>query len=567
MDEVNLNLFLGPYERSVRLTLKALQKERIMHRIGAADYTVWKSKPDNIVNRLGWLQAPADTLAKLSYVRLVLEPFIAEGYKNAVLLGMGGSSLAAEVFSKMFGGRDGHPKLHILDTTDPVTISRISQKLDWDKTVFLVSSKSGTTLETVSLFHYFYNLALKNSGNGAGRNFIIITDPDSPLEELAYRLSLRHVFKSNPTIGGRYSALAFPGIVPAALLGIDVEVLLRNALTVAEKEKNCFIENKVNSRGSILGASLGALARSGRDKLTFIFPPSWTSFGDWLEQLIAESTGKEGKGILPICAKQLNAPATYNDDRLFVVFYTGKTVNSPKISTLIAAGHPVITIGVNNKLHLGGQMFLWEMATAIAGHVMRINPFDQPDVEASKILTRRMIDLYRKKKELPQEKAVLTTEECDGYGCSIAETPAEALKKFLAGAKDGDYVCLQVYLEPTSETDAALHKLHAAIGRKYGLAVTIGYGPRYLHSTGQLHKGDGGRGLFIQFTSDNRQDIEIPDKPGVSGSTLTFGAYKSAQAIGDRQALIGLGRKVIRFHLKRNAVATIKAMTNSLRGK
>jgi hypothetical protein len=449
-----------------------------------------------------------------------------------------------------------------LDTTDPVAVSKIAQKLDWEKTVFFVSSKSGTTLETVSLFYYFYNLALEKIGNGVRRNFIIITDPGSSLEELAYRLSLKYVFKTNPAIGGRFSALSFPGIVPAAILGLDVKSLLKNAQTVAKNEKACFINNIPTSNGTVLGASLGTLAQMGRDKLTFISPPLWRPFGVWLEQLIAESTGKECKGILPVCEKQINEPAVYNNDRFFVIFHTGKTIKSPEISELIKAGHPVITVRVDDKFQLGGQIFLWELATAVAGHVLGINPFDQPNVEASKILTRRMIDMYRNNKELPLEKAFLKTEECDVYGYAAAETPSGALKNFLAGAKEGDYVCLQVYLGPTSEVDEVLDYLRTTISKKYRKAVTICYGPRYLHSTGQLHKGDGGKGLFIQFTDDIQQDIEIPDKPGISGSTFTFGVYKSAQAIGDMQALIKLGRRSIRFLLKKDPAITIRSMAD-----
>ncbi|NTW06974.1 MAG: transaldolase, partial [Syntrophaceae bacterium] len=451
--------------------------------------------------------------------------------------------------------------------TDPLTIFRLAHQLDWAKTIFLVSSKSGTTLETVSLFHYFYNSALKKTGKQAGRNFIFITDPESPMEELAHRLSLRHVFLSNPAVGGRYSALAFPGIVPAALLGVDIEGILSNARAVAENEKAKCFDGKLNSSGTVLGTALGALAIRGRNKLTFIFPPSWMPFGGWLEQLLAESTGKEGKGILPVCAEKLNAPASYNDDRLFVIFHNKEKIESPQVSAIIDAGHPVITIRVKRRLQLGGQMFLWEMATAVAGHIMEINPFDQPNVEASKVLTRRMIDLYRRNKELPQEKADLTTEECDVYGFPSAAAPADALAGFLAAAKDDAYVCLQIYLTSEPEVDAALRKLQESIRRKYKVAVVAGYGPRYLHSTGQLHKGDAGNGLFIQLTSNNVQDIEIPDYPGASGSTLTFGAIKAAQAMGDRQALIKLGRKVIRFHLKGNIIANIKSLALNLAGR
>lgn len=565
MSDANLNFFLGKEEGAVLQALTTLQKGRIIQRIWDQDYTVWKSKPDNIINRLGWLNAPADTLAQLSYISAVLDQVIAEDYKNAVLLGMGGSSLAAEVFNMIFGSRDGHPHLHILDTTDPVAISRISQKLNPAETLFIVSSKSGSTLETVLLFHYFYNLALQKSGKKAGRNFIVITDPGSPLEELACMFSLRHVFLSNSFIGGRYSALSFPGIIPAVLLGIDVDKLLKNARAAAKKETAEFFHGELNSSGSVLGAALGALAQKGRNKLTFIFPPSWRPLGSWLEQLIAESTGKEGRGILPILDEPLNAPAAYNDDRLFVIFSNREKINSPEVSALIAAGHPVITVKLNNKFQLGGQMFCWEMATSVASHILGINPFDQPDVEASKVLTRRMIDLYRGKKELPQEKAYLTTRECDWYGYTDAETTAEALAGFLAKAKNDAYVCLQVYLESTPKTNAALLKLRAAISKKYRLAVTIGYGPRYLHSIGQLHKGDAGQGLFIQLTSDNLRDIEIPDWPGISVSTLTFGAFKAAQAMGDRQALISLKRKVIRLHLKKNIIANIEELAHTLR--
>ena len=564
MDDASLKYFIGAYEGAVFQTLNALQKNRVIERIRAADYTVWKSKPDNIINSLGWLNAPVDTLNQLSYVHTVLDPIITTGYKNAVLLGMGGASLAAEVFSRIFGKRNGHPNLSVLDTTDPADISRISQGLKLEETMFLISSKSGTTVETVSLFHYFYNLALKKLGRQACRNFIIITDPGSPMEEIAYRLSLRHVFLNNPAIGGRYSALSFPGIVPAVLLGIDVDSLLKNALTMAKKEEAEYFNGELNSSGSALGAVLGTLARKGRDKLTFIFPPSWAPFGAWLEQLIAESTGKEGKGILPVCAEPLNMPAAYNDDRLFVIFHNKEKATASGVSALIAAGHPVITVKLSDKYHLGGQMFLWEMATAVTGHILDINPFNQPDVEATKVLTRRFIDLYREKKELPREKAVLTTTECSVYGCTAASTPAGALADFLAGAKRNAYVCLQVYLESTPGINAALLKLRAAISRKYRLAVTIGYGPRYLHSTGQLHKGDAGQGLFIQLTSRDLRDIEIPDRLGTSGSTLTFGALRSAQAIGDRQMLIELNRKIIRFHLKKNIIANIKALANNL---
>ncbi|PKN68710.1 MAG: glucose-6-phosphate isomerase [Deltaproteobacteria bacterium HGW-Deltaproteobacteria-12] len=549
MAGANIDYALGRYEDAVLQALKNLQQSKIIQRIREHDYTVWKAKPDEISNRLGWLHAPADTLKQLPYIRQVIDPFISEGYKNCVLMGMGGSSLAAEVFAGILGRRTGHPDLQILDTTDPVTISRIAQGLDWEKTIFLVSSKSGTTLETVSLFNYFYNCALQKLGKLAGRNFLIITDPASPLEEQAARLSLRHVFLNDPDIGGRYSALSFTGLVPAAILGIDVKRLLKNAAASAEKEEGLFLQGDLNSSGSVLGAVLGTLAQKGRNKLTFFSPPSWMPFGGWLEQLIAESTGKEGNGILPLCAEPLQEPAVYSNDRLFVVFSTAGKAKSAKVSALVAAGHPVITVRLQNKFQLASQMFLWEMATAVAGHIMGINPFDQPDVEATKAITRRIIDLARRGKERLPEEAAPLAKEWSVNGSAAAQTPAEDLTAFLAGAKGKDYVCLQVYLSPTPQIDARLRQLCAAIREKYRIAVAIGYGPRYLHSTGQLHKGDAGQGLFLQLTADDLTDIAIPDLPGASGSTLTFGALKAAQAAGDRQALLELNRRVIRLHL------------------
>ncbi len=565
MDDARLDFFLGPYERAVSDTLNALNKSSVLRRIWLADYTVWKPAPDEIINRLGWLHAPEDTLKQLSYIDAVLRPVIAEGYKNAVLLGMGGSSLAADVFRKIFGRKTGYPNLLIWDSTDPFALARISQTLQPEETFYFVSSKSGTTLETVLLFHYFYNSARNKLGQRAGGHFIIITDPDSPLEDIAYRLSLRHVFLSNPAIGGRYAALSFPGIVPAMLAGTDVDRLLQNALAVTKKEMAA-AGNNCTSTAGLLGAALGALALRGRNKLTFIFPPLWKPLGGWLEQLIAESTGKEGRGIIPVCEDILQEPATYNDDRLFVVFQSKTKPAAARISQIIAAGHPVITVKLTDKFQLGGQMFLWEMATAVAGHILGINPFNQPDVEATKTITRRIIDLYRGKKELPSEKAFIAGEDCSVYlsGESTAATPAAALVDFLNAANKSAYVCLQIFLKSTPEINAALRRLRAAIRSRYRLAVTIGYGPRYLHSIGQLHKGDAGKGLFIQFTAGNRRDIDIPDGPGSAGSTLTFGTLQSAQAIGDRQVLIGLGRKVIRFHLKKHISANIKLLADYL---
>jgi len=552
MDAVRFTYSLGAYHNAVISALKSLSQSDIVARIWAKDYTVWKHVPDEIVNRLGWLEAPAETLSQIQDIRATLEPLIKDGIKDVVLLGMGGSSLAAEVFGEIFGSSPGYPRLHVLDTTDPALIAKTSQTLELKKTIFIVSSKSGTTLEVTSLFQYFFNLVSKKMGEAAGSHFILITDQGSPMIKTAQELSLRHTFLNNPSIGGRYSALSMPGIVPAAIIGVDVARLLKNAVSAAQREKTKNISGNLDDTGAALGVALGTLAQMGRDKLTLVMPQRFASFGNWLEQLIAESTGKEGKGILPITGEELYEPDAYSNDRIFVFFQNGPDDNLPKIKSLAAVGHPVITIENNDIYELGAQMFTWEMATTVIAHVLKINPFDQPDVEAAKIHAHRMIAQYREKKALPLSKPALMTKQCDVYGNINGSTPAETLKNFLNQARVNDYVCLQVYLSPSPEVDEALRKLRETIFAKYKLATTIGYGPRYLHSTGQLHKGDSGNGLFIQLTADDLIDVDIPDHFGVENSTLTFGTLKAAQAQGDWQALIDARRRVIRFHFKTN---------------
>jgi glucose-6-phosphate isomerase len=564
MDNASISYSLGEYQDSIISALNTMRRDNIINRIWTKDYTVWKPAPDEIANRLGWLDTPAETLEKIIYIRGTLELFTSGSINDVVLLGMGGSSLAAEVFNRIFGSATGYPQLHIMDTTDAVLISQLTQHLDLGKTLFLVCSKSGTTLEITSLFHYFYNLTLEKIGSSASRRFIFITDKGSSLKELSKKLSLQHVFLSDSNIGGRYSALSISGIVPAAIIGVDVEKLLLNAIAAAQREKVEYFSGGLAATGSVLGATLGTLAQKGRNKITFIMPPQWASLGNWLEQLIAESTGKEGKGILPVLGEPLADPRFYRQDRVFVFFQDGADDNSPKIAGFAATGHPVITIRLNDRYDLGGQMFIWEMATAVAGHILGINPFDQPDVETTKAHTRRTISLYREHKELPSELPSSTTPECVIYGGPPVAAFSDALKIFLSEAAQDDYVCLQVYLSPTPEVDEALRKLRETIFAKHKLAVTIGYGPRYLHSTGQLHKGDSGNGLFIQLTADDLLDIGIPDHIGVAGSTLTFGVLKAAQAQGDWQALKDAGRRIIRFHWRANPAAGLRKLTELL---
>ena len=555
MTEAMIDYALGKYQSAVHNAFEKLRQDNVVDRLRTKDYTLWKPKPDEIVNRLGWLDAPAATLEKVNYIHTVLEPLLGKNLRDAVLLGIGGSSLAADVFNTVIGGKDGFPKLHILDTTDPLSISSVTQDIHPANAIFLVSSKSGTTLEIASLFKYFYNLAFKNSGQSAGSRFIFITDEGSPLVKTAADIAAHFTFFSSTDIGGRYTALSLTGMVPAAVIGTDIAKILQKVSSNTESMLNI---------GASLGAALGTLANTGRDKLTIILPPHWKSFGDWLEQLIAESTGKEGKGILPVLDEPVRDQNTYGKDRVFVFFQNGESAQSAAIKSLADAGHPVIIVGINDDYDLGQQMYIWEVATAIAAHFLGVHPFDQPDVEATKKHTRAVIADLEKSKTMNDEKPVITFEQGEIFGEVNGASPADAFKNFLNQAKAGDYICLQIYLSPTPEIDEAVKLLRETISKKYSLPVTCGYGPRYLHSTGQLHKGDSGNGLFIQFTQDFSTDIDIPDQIGEDKSSLTFGALKAAQAKGDRQALTEAGRRIIRIHYRENPVARLKKLAEHI---
>ena len=563
METAGVSFLLGSYQSAVTNAVDKMRRSNIAARIWANDFHVWKPSPQEISNRLAWLHAPLETSANVKSIRASLEPFTNGSIEDVVLLGMGGSSLSAEVFNNIFGSAPGFPRLQILDTTDPQIIHDVAEKLNLAKTLFIVSSKSGSTLEIVSLFHYFYNLTAEKTGVSANEHFMFITDEGSPMLEQAWRLQLPYVFSNNPNIGGRYSALSLVGMIPAALIGVEIDKILQNALVVANQEKADFFSGKGDSTGCFLGAALGTLAQYGRDKLTLILPPSWGSFGDWLEQLIAESTGKEGKGILPVLNEPQMDVSSYGEDRVFVIFNHNEDDWSSWITRLASAGHPVLKVRIKGFYDLGGQMFLWEMATAVAAHIMGINPFDQPDVEATKKHTKQMIAQFKINQTWPETKPSLTEGDCEIYGEISGSNTSVALKNFLSSSQNS-YVGLQVYLSPSAEIHQALDALRAEISCKYGMAVTIGYGPRYLHSTGQLHKGDAGRGMFIQLTGENILDVEIPDALCERGSSLTFGQLKAAQGEADRLALMDKGRKIIRIHWKKDPVAGLKNLAENL---
>jgi len=560
MDTTGISFLLGSYQNTVQNTLEKMRRSNIAARIWAGDFNVWKPTGQEISNRLAWLHSPIETLANIKGIQSSLAHLTDRGIRDVVLLGMGGSSLAPEVFNKMLGSAPGSPRLHILDTTDPAAIRFVEQSVDLKKTLFIVASKSGKTLEITSLFNYFYHQAGQRPDIHASEHFIFITDEGSPMLEQAWNLNISYVFSNNPNIGGRYSALSLAGMIPAVMIGVDAEKLLNRAAKTANQEKTDFFSGKKDSPGCLLGAALGVLSRYSRDKLTLILPPEWRPFGDWLEQLIAESTGKEGKGIVPV----LNEPPmdidVYARDRIFVFFEQENSEEHYQIADLVTIGHPVLKIRIRDKYDLGSQMFLWEMATAVAAHVMSINPFDQPDVEATKKHTTRMIDEFRKTKVWPEEQPAVSTDDYDVYGQTTATSASDALLGLLSEASPNGYAGLQVYLSPSDKIDEALSRLRTAITHRFKIATTVGYGPRYLHSTGQLHKGDGGRGIFIQLTGIDETDMKIPDAPETPGSLLTFSALKAAQAAADRQALSELGRKTLRISFKKDAAAGLAAL-------
>jgi glucose-6-phosphate isomerase len=557
------SLRLGNYQPAVEASCARMLNNRIPARIRQRDYTLWKPSPTEITNRLGWLQSPRAMLDVMGQIDVLGAAVRRDGFTSALLLGMGGSSLAPEVFRKTFGVSEGYLNLAVLDSTDPGAVQASSQSCSLTKTLFIVSTKSGGTVETFSLMKYFFNLLSERHGaREAGSRFIAVTDPGSALAELAAVHQFRDTFLNDPEIGGRYSALSCFGLVPAALIGADVRKLLERAAETADAEIPSEDGGGGAPAGLYLGAALGELAQAGRDKLTFVLSPGIASFGDWLEQLLAESTGKEGKGILPVVGEPLEPARFYDDDRVFVsISLAGDALQEEAVGRLEKAGQPLIQIQLRDVYDLGGQIFLWETATAVACHILGVNPFDQPDVEAAKTLARTLLIRYREKGRLPGESPVLRSPEIDVYGDCPAHSPGDALNIFLGSALPKSYIALQAYVRPTTETDAALLRLRNILHRQYGLATTVGYGPRFLHSTGQLHKGDRGRGMFIQFTTDDPQDLPIPDEMGCFGSSVTFGALKAAQAQGDRKALLNAGRQVIRFHLKGDIACGLETLT------
>ncbi|MFZ1520119.1 MAG: hypothetical protein WAU11_15175 [Ignavibacteriaceae bacterium] len=550
---------VGENSKLVDETIKKLGEENVVERIWKKDHTVWSNDPTEISNRLGWLDSVDVTGKSVKEINEFVDEVRSAGFTHALLMGMGGSSLAPEVFRLTFGVKEGYLDLSVLDSTHPEVVMDYAKRLNPATTLYIVSTKSGGTVETFSFMKFFYNYVLHILGNEeVGKHFVAITDPGSGLQKVAEELKFRKIFFNDPNIGGRFSALSLFGIVPAALVGVDIEKFLSLA---TEETLNCKKSDKGISENVavVTGAIIGALGKKGIDKLTYIISPKFSYIGAWIEQLVAESTGKIGKGILPVDLESIEAPEYYSNDRLFVyIKLKDDATHDEKVEKIKSAGFPILELELDSIYDLGRQFFLWEFATAVTGGVMQIQPYDQPNVEQAKIVARKMMNAYQEKGKLPELTPAFEEKGIKVYGDVKSKSIDKVLESFLADCKSGkSYVAIQAYLNPTKETTDALQKLRTLIQKKYKVATTLGFGPRFLHSTGQLHKGDGGNGYFIQFTSSIEADLPIPEIAGEEKTSITFGILIKAQALGDRQALIDNNRKLITIDLGNDIIDSL----------
>ena len=521
-------LNMGNHLARMKDILAGFEKNDTINRIWHRDYTVWKPEPAEISNRLGWLQSTDFMIDRIPELESFAAGVREAGYHTVVLLGMGGSSLGPEVLRQTFGSAPHFPPLIVLDSTVPARIEEIIGSIEPRHTLFLVSSKSGTTTETLALYRCFRDLVARDVGEGqAGFNFTAVTDAGTPLAAMAEETGFRRVFINPSDIGGRYSVFSYFGLVPAALLGLDLRLLIDKAVHMQEDCAPCvdIYENPAVWMGTLIGH----LALSGHDKLTLIISPSVRSLGLWIEQLIAESTGKEGKGIIPVIDEPLLDTSSYGNDRVFVYLRMkgdNNRATDEAVERIEIARLPVIQLEISDHYDIGAEFFRWEIATAVAGAVLGINPFDQPDVQDTKTATKRLLGEFRESGKLP------------------ALESGEGLRKLLRpGPARGSYLAILAYFKQTPAADRALADLRRRISEKYKLATTLGYGPRYLHSTGQLHKGGPDKGLYLQLTARGRRDIPVPGEP------YTLGILTEAEAQGDYLALKSKGRKVVRLQL------------------
>jgi transaldolase / glucose-6-phosphate isomerase len=536
-------------EAEVNAHLEDWQTNGKVRRLWAADPSLWTGHDEG--KWLGWLTITEDQMAYIQPLLDLSAEVKAAGFTDAVLLGMGGSSLCVEVLEKTFGSAPGYPVMHVLDSTDPAHVKAVEDAVDLGKTIFIVSSKSGSTLEPNIFKQYFFERMAETVGAGkAGGHFIAITDPGSKMEHVAQSDSFRHIFHGLPSIGGRFSALSNFGMVPAAVMGLDVSKLLDKAEEMVHASTSCV--TAAHNPGVVLGTILATLANHGRDKVTIVASPAIRDLGAWLEQLLAESTGKSGKGLIPVDREKLGDPQVYGQDRVFVYLrYTPEpdAFEDAEVTALEQAGQPVVRIAVNERSDIAQEFFRWEMAIATTGSLLGIHTFNQPDVEASKTATRSLTSEYEAKGSLPEEKPIFAG---DGVKLFTDEKNAAALKgkslveylnAHLNRLRAGDYFAVLGYIQMACEYESKLQGIRIAVRDAKRVATCLGFGPRFLHSTGQAYKGGPNSGVFLQITCDDAADLGVP------GQKYTFGVVKAAQARGDFQVLAERGRRALRVHL------------------
>jgi transaldolase / glucose-6-phosphate isomerase len=544
---------LGKYEAPVENELETLTGSKFSERLWCKDAGLWTGQDEN--QWLGWLDVVGDGLKNIGQLQEFAETIKKKAYNHAVLLGMGGSSLCVEVMRQTFGRTSGYPTMLVLDSVVPAQVKAVRKQIDPGKTIFVVASKSGSTTEPNVLFQYFFEETRKAVKDRAGEHFVAITDPGSSMEKRARECKFAHIFYGVPSIGGRFSALSNFGMVSAAIMGLDLKAILTHA---AEMVKLCGADRiPGENAGVLLGTILGVLTRNNRDKVTIFTSPAIASLGTWLEQLIAESTGKEGKGVVPVAQETLFAPGNYGDDRLFVYIRLASDADEAhqdaKVDSLEKAGQPVVRIYMPDITHLGAEFFRWEVATATAGSLLGINTFNQPNVQESKDFTKEYLAEYASEGELPEDKLLLAE---NGYELFADDNNARILKAKVNGKETlksllaahlsqihaGDYFAINAYLECCPRLEEKLQRIRDLVMRKYKVATTVGFGPRFLHSTGQLHKGGPDSGVFLQITSDDAEDLQIPEEK------FSFGILKQAQSLGDFKALSMRNRRLLRLH-------------------
>jgi glucose-6-phosphate isomerase len=543
-------------------TLEAQSVAQIADRIWRKDTSLWSSRADvqrRILNRLGWLDAVKWARPSIERLQRFANQVREDGFTNVVLLGMGGSSLAPEVLNKTFGSAPGYLQLEVLDTTAPDAIHAVEKKVSLPSTLFLVSSKSGTTAETMSLFEYFYH-RLEADKPTPGDHFVAITDAGTPLQQLAKQRHFRDCFLAPADVGGRYSALTFFGMLPAALLGIDLEALVSTAVHAADNTKPT--TNSAENFAIHLGSALADLALNGRDKLTLLLSPRITSLGAWIEQLIAESTGKEQQGIIPV---DNPIPGSNHADQVFVSITTVAEQEpgiTRKLDRLGKLGHPVFHWSINDASELAGEFFRWEFTTAVAAYKLGINPFDEPDVVDAKTATNKSLEALKSGALVTDAPTLYSDNVCAWYGdkryLDTAGDPIGPVNKLAAEVRPGDYLAILAYLPPSPEVDARLYEIRRLLEERFGIVTCLAYGPRYLHSSGQLHKGGPNSGIYLQVTAEPEHDLPIP------GQGYSFHQLITAQAAGDFDVLTQRGRRILRVHLRGSVVAALEALSDVL---